>query len=752
MTGFEQSDLGVSNGSVTSFAGSGADYTATITPVAANSRVDVTVAADAAHDSAGNGNAGPTSLSVQIIAVPTAPSPPDAAPAPPDDATVSVSDASATEGSSLTFTVTLDKAVAGGLTVTPSFTDGTATDGSDYTANKIALSFAGTANESHTFTVPTTDDALVEGNETFTVGLSVSATTLTVTATDTGTGTITDDDRATVDATVSISDASATEGSSLTFTVTLDKAVAGGLTVTPSFTDGTAVQGSDYTENTTGLSFTGTAGESQTFTVATTQDAVLEGNETFTVGLSASHADVTATDTGTGTITDDDGAAVSVSDASATEGSSLTFTVTLDKAVAGGLTVTPSFTDGTAVQGSDYTANPTGLSFTGTAGESQTFTVATTDDAVLEGNETFTVGLSASHTGVTATDTGTGTIIDDDQAAVSVSDASATEGSSMTFTVTLNQAVAGGLTVTPSFTDGTAVQGSDYTANPTGLSFTGTAGESQTFTVATTDDAVLEGNETFTVGLSASHTGVTATDTGTGTILDDDQAAVLVSDASAIEGSSMTFTVTLNQAVAGGLTVTPSFTDGTATQGSDYTANTTVLSFTGTAGESHTFTVATTQDAVLEGNETFTVGLSVSHTGVTATATGTGTILDDDQAAVLVSDASAIEGSSMTFTVTLNQAVAGGFTVTPSFTDGTATQGSDYHGQHDGAFFCRHGWRKPHFYRGDYARRGVGRQRDVHGWFERVAYGRNGYGHGHGYDHRRRPGCGVGQRCQCDRG
>ena len=154
----------------------------------------------------------------------------------------------------------------------------------------------------------------------------------------------------------------------------------------------------------------------------------------------------------------------------------------------------------------------------------------------------------------------------------------------MTFTVTLSEAVAGGFTVTPSFTDGTATQGSDYTANTTVLSFTGTAGESHTFTVATTQDAVLEGNETFTVGLSASHTGVTATDTGTGTIIDDDRAAVSVSDASATEGSSMTFTVTLNQAVAGGFTVTPSFTDGTATEGSDYTENTTALSFVGAAG------------------------------------------------------------------------------------------------------------------------------------------------------------------------
>ena len=555
--------------------------------------------------------------------------------------------------------------------MTPSYTDGTAS-GSDYTENTTALSFSGTAGESQTFTVATTDDAVLEGDETFTVGLSASHASIT--ATDTGTGTIQDNDSASV----SVSDASASEGSSLTFTVTLDQAVSGGLTVTPTFTDGTA-SGSDYTENTTALSFSGTANETQTFTVATTRDAVLEGNETFTVGLSASHASVTATDTATGTIRDNDAASVSVSDASATEGSSLTFTVRLNQAVAGGLTVTPSFTDGTATQGSDYTANTAALTFAGTANESHTFTVATTDDALLETAETFTVGLSVSATvlNVTATATATGTIQDNDSAAVTISSASATEGNSLTFTVRLNQAVSGGLTVTPSYTNGTA-SSSDYTATTTALSFAGTAGESQTFTVATTDDAVLEGDETFTVGLSASHASVTDTGTATGTIQDDDRAAVTVSDARVSEGSGLTFSVMLDQDVAGGLTVTPSFTDGTATQGSDYTANTSALSFAGTAGESQTFTVATTDDAVLEGDETFTVGLSASHASVTDTDTATGTIQDNDAASVTVNDASTIEGSGLTFTVRLSAAVQGGLTVTPTFTDGTAAQDSDY--------------------------------------------------------------------------
>ncbi len=611
-----------------------------------------------------------------------------------DDETpaLSIADASASEGDSLTFTVTLDKAVSGGLTVTPSFTDGTATKGTDYTENTAALTFTGTAGETQTFTVATTEDADAELDETFTVDLTVSTAKTPVAATDTATGTITNDDGA-VPA-VTIEDASAAEGDQITFTVTLDKAVSGGLTVTPAFTDGTATEGTDYTENTAALTFTGTAGETQTFTVATTEDTDAELDETFTVALTVSgtQAPVAATDTATGTITNDDGAvpAVTIEDASAAEGDQITFTVTLDKAVSGGLTVTPAFTDVTATEGTDYTENKTALTFTGTAGETQTFTVATTEDSDAENDETFTVNLTVSGTQatVTATDTATGTITNDDGAlsTVTIDDASASEGDSLMFTVTLDKAVSGGLTVTPSFTDGTAAEGTDYTENKTALSFTGTAGETQTFTVATIEDTDAELDETFTVSLAVSGTQVpvTATDTATGTITNDDGAlsTVTIDDASASEGDLLAFIVTLDKAVSGGLTVTPSFTDGTATEGTDYTENTAALSFAGTAGETQTFTVATIEDTDAENDETFTVNLAVSGTQatVTATDTATGTITNDDGAlaAVTIGDASASEGDSLTFTVTLDKAVSGGLTVTPSFTDGTAAEGTDY--------------------------------------------------------------------------
>ena len=589
---------------------------------------------------------------------------------------MTVNDGEADEGDTITFTVTLDKAVQGGLTVTPSFTSGTAAD-ADYTANTAALTFTGTADETQTFKVATVEDAVVEADETFTVGLAVSKAPSGITSTDTGEGTIENDDAAAV----TVNDADADEGDTITFTVTLDKAVQGGLTVTPGYTNGTAVW-TDYTANRTALTFTGTADETKTFKVATVEDAVFEADETFTVGLTVSKAPsgITSTDTGAGTIDNDDAAAVTVNDGEADEGDTITFTVTLDNAVQGGLTVTPSFTSGTAAA-ADYTANTAALTFTGTADETKTFKVATVEDAVFEADETFTVGLTVSKapSGITSTDTGTGTIENDESAAVTVNDADADEGDTITFTVTLDNAVQGGLTVTPSFTSGTAAD-TDYTANTAALTFAGTADETKTFKVATVEDAVFEADETFTVGLTVSKapSGITSTDTGTGTIDNDESAAVTVNDASEDEGDTITFTVTLDNAVQGGLTVTPGYTNGTAATG-DYTANTAALTFAGTASETKTFKVATVEDAVFEADETFTVGLTVSKapSGITSTDTGTGTIDNDESAAVTVNDASEDEGDTITFTVTLDNAVQGGLTVTPGYTNGTAATG-DY--------------------------------------------------------------------------
>ena len=129
----------------------------------------------------------------------------------------------------------------------------------------------------------------------------------------------------------------------MTFTVTLSGGEASEpFKVTPSFTDGTATKGTDYTENTAAMDFQGDSGSS------------------------------------TPSRPDPDHRRC------------------LDKAVSGSLTVTPSFTDGAATKLGDYIENTERISFTGTAGETQTFTVRTRQEWLVEPDETFTVSLTVS--------------------------------------------------------------------------------------------------------------------------------------------------------------------------------------------------------------------------------------------------------------------------------------------------------------------------------------------------------------------
>ena len=318
--------------------------------------------------------------------------------------------------------------------------------------------------------------------------------------------------------TVTLGAASVSEDlTSVTVTVTLNVAVQGGFTVLASTVDGSAIAGSDYTAVTgTLLTFAGGAGEEQTFPVAIVGDDVAEGEESFTVslsGLSGNAVPVGLGSPATVTITDDDatGVTVTLGAASVSEDlTSVTVTATLNVAVQGGFTVLASTVDGSAIAGSDYTAvTETLLTFAGTAGEEQTFPVTIVGDDVAEVEESFTVslsGLSGNAVRVGLGSPATVTITDDDadNVTVTLGAASVSEDlTSVTVTATLNVAVQGGFTVLASTSDGDAAAPGDYTAL-TGhrLTFVGTLGEEQMFSVTIEDDDVAERVESFTVSLS----------------------------------------------------------------------------------------------------------------------------------------------------------------------------------------------------------------------------------------------------------
>ena len=110
--------------------------------------------------------------------------------------------------------------------------------------------------------------------------------------------------------------------------------------------------------------------------------------------------------------------------------------------------------------------------------------------------------------------------------------------------------------VTPQLT-GVSASTDDFVVNTTPLTFNGTAGETQTFSVMTVQDAVVEEDETYAVALTISATTVSVStpETATGTIINDDTAILTIGDASAIEGDAMTFEVTLGNNVQNGLSL-----------------------------------------------------------------------------------------------------------------------------------------------------------------------------------------------------
>ena len=623
-----------------------------------------------------------------------------------DGPAVSVNSPSVTEGDSgstnLTFTATLSAASVQQVTVDwGAGTGGSATSGTDYTAiTGGTLTFtAGTTSQ--TFNVAVTGDTTDELNETVVVTLS-GPTNATI-ATGTGTGTITDDDGPTV----SIDSPSVTEGDSgstnLTFTVTLSAASVQQVTV--AYADagtGTATSGTDY-EAITGGTLTFPVGTtSQTFNVAVTGDTTDESNETVVVTLSSPTNATISTANGTGTITNDDGSTVSIDSPSVTEGDSgstnLTFTVTLSAASARQVTV--GYTDagtGTATSGTDYTAITDGT-LTFTAGTtSQTFNVSVTGDTTDEANETVVVTLGGATNATIAAGAGTGTITDDDDPpTLSIDAPSMTEGDSgtatLTFTVTLSEA--SGQQVTVAYADagtGTATSGTDYTVIPAGTLTFAAGTTSRTIAVTVAGDVLDEADETIALTLSNPVNTTLATATATGTVTDDDAMPTLAinspseAEGTGATGGTLTFTVSLS--AASGRQVTVAYADagaGTAISGADYTAITggTLTFAAGTTTQ--TIDVSVTGDTADEADETVVVTLSNAANATISTASGTGTITDDDGApTVSIDSPSVTEGDSgsaaLTFTATLS--AASGKDVTVQYADattGTATSGTDY--------------------------------------------------------------------------
>ena len=280
----------------------------------------------------------------------------------------------------------------------------------------------------------------------------------------------------------------------------------------------------------------------------------------------------------------------------------------------------------------------------------KTITVSTLNETVTplyEGNETLSVVLSnATHGGTLSDNTGTGTILDDEDIPhFTIIPPSVIDEAAGSLTVFVQGNGASSVPLTVDYATGasgdTATAGSDYTTRSGTLHFNNQ--NLRTISVPVTEDAVFEGDEAFTVSISnASHNSpikradgdIAVGNTGTVTATIDDSADTprfSIDSVAASEGSDLSFTVTRTGATVFSHSVDVATADITATVAdNDYSASSATLTFA-TTESTKTITVSTTADTTVEPDETLSVSLSNATLGAALTdADGIGTLSNDD--------------------------------------------------------------------------------------------------------------------------
>lgn len=437
---------------------------------------------------------------------------------------------------------------------------------------------------------------------------------------------------------LSVGDVSVVEGNAgsnfAVFSVSLDAPRAdAAVEFTYATADGSAISGRDYTAS-TGTGTIAAGALSTTVSIPITTETVFEADETFTLAvydpLNASLGDGSAI----GTITNDDGLpAISLSDASITEGGSLVFTLSLSGPsdfVTTGTVTTETRTADLA----DFTSGIINFVFPAGA-TTTTVTVPTTGDSLVEGDETMRLVVSSIDGGLaTGLDNfGTGTIVDDDVApappALTIGDDAVAEGGVLNLPVTLSSPAPEPIAVRLSAVGGSA-DGSDYSI-PVGVVTFAAGASAAVLTINTIDDPVFEPAETVIVGVTEVTQGSlgNSSDTGTGTITDNDAAPVAtLGDATSMEGADLVFDIALSNPSATDITLTLVPTGVSATA-DDFDA--TPVQVTIPAGATAiTVAIGTIPDDVEEADETLSLSIASVDAGSLSGAsdTGTGTIQD----------------------------------------------------------------------------------------------------------------------------
>jgi hypothetical protein len=310
------------------------------------------------------------------------------------------------------------------------------------------------------------------------------------------------------------------------------------------------------------------------------------------------------------------------------DGGTVTVAVTRVSGSFGAASVDYATSNKTATAGTNYTATSGTLNWLDGETAAKTFTVAILDDAVYGGSKTFTVALSNAVNAVPGVPVlQTVTILEDDPPEKAIDPVPAHGATNQLISTTVSWANGGGATsydvyfgtnpapsiaefktnqTTLSYSPGTLSYGSTYYWQIDSLNANGaTQGDVWSFKTANTPSG--------------------------GTVQFSKSADSILED-----GGTLTVTVTRLNGSFGPAGVDYATSNGTAIAGTDYTATGGTLNWTDGEISAKTFTIPILDNAIYEGDKTFTVALS----GATGAAPGipvlqTVTIVEDDAPAEL---------------------------------------------------------------------------------------------------------------------
>ncbi|NQZ00727.1 MAG: Ig-like domain-containing protein, partial [Bdellovibrionales bacterium] len=375
--------------------------------------------------------------------------------------------------------------------------DGSAVGGLDFPVQNASTTISA-GNQTGLLQIPTTDDALSEGTENFT--LSLSGASGAVVLTPSALATIFDND---VPPDLLVMSATVTEGSVANIEITLTSPAPSDVTFLFSTSNDSATGDTDYS-SVNNLAVTIPSGSmGVAVPVTTLPDLLNEIDEQFNVAVSSVSVANPVVISNIVTITDDDVAPnVFISNASSAEGSAIDFVISLSAASGVSTGFDYTITDISANAGIDFSGSS--ASFTIPAGITlTTLSFGGIGDTTFEGDETFSVSLSNLQWLNPGNLLATGTLLDDEsEPFLSVTDLSINEGEMGTISLDLSNATTSEVTVGYQTLNSTALAGSDYTAL-SGVATFAPGSTTSTLSISSIEDALYEGDETFYVSLSS---------------------------------------------------------------------------------------------------------------------------------------------------------------------------------------------------------------------------------------------------------